>query len=323
MTSATQGRGLFKYLLKRLSSAIISMFIVVTVVFLLMRLMPVKGYFGGRADSMTEENKQKILQNMGLLDPWYKQLLNFYDDLVHLDFGRSVTLQPKTPVVKILAKKLPYSVNFGLGAIVISLLLGCSLGVLMARRKGGFWDKIGTGYIVIINAVPPIVYYLMIQISVTASTPLPMLFNVNKPASYILPLVCMALGPTANYAMWIRRYMVDELNRDYIKLARAKGMPNNAIMRRHVMRNAFIPLAQYLPSTILFTISGSIYVEALFSIPGMGGLLISAIQKQDNPVVQAVVLLYAVMGVFGLLLGDIAMAVCDPRISLYKKGGSR
>ena len=196
---------MFKYLLKRLSSAIISMFIVVTVVFLLMRLMPVEGYFGGRADSMTEENKQKILQNMGLLDPWYKQLLNFYDDLVHLDFGRSVTLQPKTPVVKILAKKLPYSVNFGLGAIVISLLLGCSLGVLMARRKGGFWDKIGTGYIVIINAVPPIVYYLMIQISVTASTPLPMLFNVNKPASYILPLVCMALGPTANYAMWIRR----------------------------------------------------------------------------------------------------------------------
>jgi len=245
---------LFKYLLKRLSSAIVSMFIVVTVVFLLMRLMPVEGYFGGRADSMTEENKQKILQNMGLLDPWYKQLLNFYDDLVHLDFGRSVTLQPKTPVVKILAKKLPYSVNFGLGAIVISLLLGCLLGVLMARRKGGFWDKIGTGYIVIINAVPPIVYYLMIQISVTASTPLPMLFNVNKPASYILPLVCMALGPTANYAMWIRRYMVDELNRDYIKLARAKGMPNNAIMRRHVMRNAFIPLAQYLPSTILFKV---------------------------------------------------------------------
>lgn len=317
------GTGLLRYILKRLSAAIVSMFIVITVVFLLMRLMPVEGYFGGRADSMTEENKQKILENMGLLDPWYKQLVNFYDDLIHLDFGRSVTLQPKTPVVKILAKKLPYSVYFGLGAIGISLVLGCTLGILMARRKGGFWDTLGTGYIVIINAVPPIVYYLMIQISVTASTPLPMLFNVSKPLSYILPLICMALGPTANYAMWIRRYMVDELNRDYIKLARAKGMPNNAIMRRHVMRNAFIPLAQYLPSTILFTISGSIYVEALFSIPGMGGLLINAIQKQDNPVVQAVVLLYAIAGVFGLLLGDIAMAICDPRISLDKKGGSR
>ena len=314
---------MLKYIVKRLATALVSMFIVITVVFLLMRLMPVEGYFGGRADSMTEENKQKILENLGLLDPWYKQLAGFYDDLAHLDFGRSVTLQPKTPVTKILAKKMPYSIGFGLGAIAISLVLGCSLGVLMARRPHGLWDKLGTGYIVFINAVPPIVYYLMIQISVTASAPLPMLFNSAKPESYVLPLVCMALGPTANYAMWIRRYMVDELNRDYIKLARAKGMPNNKIMLRHVVRNAFIPLAQYLPSTILFTISGSIYVEALFSIPGMGGLLITSIQKQDNPVVQAVVLLYAVMGVFGLLLGDLAMAICDPRISLDKKGGSR
>ena len=314
---------MLKYIVKRLATALVSMFIVITVVFLLMRLMPVEGYFGGRADSMTEENKQKILENLGLLDPWYKQLAGFYDDLAHLDFGRSVTLQPKTPVTKILAKKMPYSIGFGLGAIAISLVLGCSLGVLMARRPHGLWDKLGTGYIVFINAVPPIVYYLMIQISVTASTPLPMLFNSAKPESYVLPLVCMALGPTANYAMWIRRYMVYELNRDYIKLARAKGMPNNKIMLRHVVRNAFIPLAQYLPSTILFTISGSIYVEALFSIPGMGGLLITSIQKQDNPVVQAVVLLYAVMGVFGLLLGDLAMAICDPRISLDKKGGSR
>lgn len=314
---------MLKYILRRTSAAIVSMFIVITVVFLLMRLMPVEGYFGGRSDSMTEENKQTILKNMGLLDPWYQQLGSFYYDLANLDFGRSVTLQPKTPVVKILSKKLPYSVGFGLGAIGISLVLGCSLGVLMARRKGGIWDKLGTGYIVVINAVPPIVCYLMIQISVTAMTPLPMLFNAGKPVSYVLPMICMALGPTANYAMWIRRYMVDELNRDYIKLARAKGMPNNKIMLRHVVRNAFVPLAQYLPSTILFTISGSIYVEALFSIPGMGGLLISAIQKQDNPVVQAVVLLYAVMGVFGLLLGDVAMAICDPRISLDKKGGSR
>ena len=314
---------MLKYIVKRLATALVSMFIVITVVFLLMRLMPVEGYFGGRADSMTEENKQKILENMGLLDPWYKQLAGFYDDLAHLDFGRSVTLQPKTPVTKILAKKMPYSIGFGLGAIAISLVLGCSLGVLMARRPHGLWDKLGTGYIVFINAVPPIVYYLMIQISVTASTPLPMLFNSAKPESYVLPLVCMALGPTANYAMWIRRYMVDELNRDYIKLARAKGMPNNKIMLRHVVRNAFIPLAQYLPSTILFTISGSIYVEALFSIPGMGGLLIQVIKLQDNTMVQALVLIYAALSVLGLLFGDLMMALVDPRISFTGKEGAR
>ncbi|MEG2203826.1 MAG: ABC transporter permease, partial [Oscillospiraceae bacterium] len=127
----------------------------------------------------------------------------------------------------------------------------------------------------------------------------------------------------AYYAMWVRRYMVDELNRDYIKLARAKGMTNSAIMYRHVIRNAFVPLAQYLPANILLTISGSIYVEALFSIPGMGGLLVSAIQRQDNTLVQALVLIYSSVGICGLFLGDILMALCDPRIKLEKKGGAR
>lgn len=146
---------MLRYIVKRLCAALVSMLIVITVVFLLMRLMLVEGYFGGRADSMTEENKQKILDNMGLLDPWYEQLGHFYQDLASFDFGRSVTLQPNTPVTRILAKRLPYSVYFGLGSIAVSLVVGCSLGVLMARKKNGFWDKIGTAYIVFINAVPP------------------------------------------------------------------------------------------------------------------------------------------------------------------------
>lgn len=431
-----------KYILKRIGLALISMLIIITAVFLLMRLLPVDGYYGSRADKMTDEQKQAVLQDLGLLDPWYVQLKNFFVDLAHGDLGRSISYQVKQPVTKILAKKIPYSMVFGLGAIAISLVAGCGLGVLMARNQGKMWDNIGTGYIVFINAVPPIVYYLVLQlymteipllpllffvlalileallglpesmhrgplspqrsklqtvafyllpplayyvvmyalrgvtwasmaglcvgvalaiyviarmvstrgrylntrkahfVSICAVLPVlyyaiaaqmgtdpqtfPMLFAEDQLISYVLPMLCVALGPTANYAMWIRRYMVDELNKDYIKLARAKGMKNNSIMLRHVLRNAFIPLAQYLPSSVLYTISGSIYVEALFSIPGTGGLLINAIQKQDNPLVQALVLLYAVCGVGGLLLGDLAMAVCDPRIRLDKtKGGSR
>lgn len=431
-----------KYILKRIGLALISMFVIITAVFLLMRLLPVDGYYGSRADKMTDEQKHAVLEDLGLLDPWYVQLKDFFGDLLHGDLGRSISYQVKQPVTKILAKKIPYSMVFGLGAIAISLVAGCGLGILMARNQGRMWDNIGTGYIVIINAVPPIVYYLVLQlymteipllpllffvlsliceallglpesmhrgamapqrskwqtlafyllppvvyyvamaalqgvqgasliglcvgcalalyvvvrmvstrgrylntrkahfVSICAALPVlyyviaaqmgvepqtfPMLFDEEKPISYVLPMLCVALGPTANYAMWIRRYMVDELNKDYIKLARAKGMKNNDIMLRHVLRNAFIPLAQYLPSSILYTISGSIYVESLFSIPGTGGLLINSIQKQDNPLVQALVLMYAVCGVGGLLLGDLAMAVCDPRIRLDKtKGGSR
>lgn len=313
-----------RYFLRRTCFAVVSLFIVITAVFLLMRLLPVEGYFGNRSDVMDETTKNNVLQNLGLKDPWYIQLGHFYRDVSHGNFGRSITLRPKAQVARILNEKIPYSLSFGLCSIALSLVLGCGLGILMARSKGRFWDRIGTSYIVIINAVPPIIYYLAVQLGVTGVLPLPMLFNESKPLSFILPVICMSMGPTASYAMWIRRYMVDELNKDYIKLARAKGMKNRDIMFKHVMRNAFIPMAQYLPSSILYTISGSIYVEALFSIPGTGGLLVDAIQRQDNPLVQALVLIYSAIGVIGLLLGDVAMAICDPRIVLDKKeGGSR
>ena len=123
--------------------------------------------------------------------------------------------------------------------------------------------------------------------------------------------------------MWMRRYMVDQLNMDYIRLARAKGMTSTQVAFRHIFRNALVPMVQSLPASLLFTISGSLYVESLFSINGMGGLLVNSIQRQDNPLVQTMVLLYSVISVLGLLLGDLAMMLVDPRISFTKKGGSR
>lgn len=137
--------------------------------------------------------------------------------------------------------------------------------------------------------------------------------------SWILPTISISLGGIAGYAMWVRRFMVDELNKEYIRLARAKGLPSRAIMIKHVMRNAFVPLAQYLPATVLLTIGGSIYIESLYSIPGMGGLLVDAIQRQDNPLVQALVLVYSVLAIIGLFLGDVLMTLFDPRIRLERQ----
>ena len=211
----------------------------------------------------------------------------------------------------------------GLAALGLSLVLGLGLGILMARYKGKLPDKLGTLYIVIINAVPAAVYYLIIQLYLSDFFKIPILFDEENMKSWILPAISMSLGSLASYAMWMRRYMVDELNKDYIKLARAKGLKNKNIMVKHVMRNAFVPMAQYLPASILFTISGSIYIESLYSIPGMGGLLVDAIQRQDNPLVQALVLIYSSISIIGLLLGDILMAIVDPRIKLSSSGGER
>ena len=145
--------------------------------------------------------------------------------------------------------------------------------------------------------------------------------NVGK--SSILPIVCLAMTSIAFYALWTRRYMVDEINKDYIKLARVKGMSTKDIMIKHILRNAFVPLAQYLPASFLLTISGSLLVEKFFSVPGMGPLLTDAIGRYDTNVVQTLVILYASLGILGVFLGDVLMMLIDPRIKLVDDGGTR
>lgn len=318
-----RGRGMLKYSIKRLAQSLVTLFIIITVVFLLMRLMPEEGYFGQGYEKLDEAQREAILTSMGLRDPMHIQLKNFYKSLLSGDLGKSIIYRPKVPIAEILKTKIPYSLYFGLSAMAISLIAGVSLGIVMARSKSKLWDKLGTGYIVFINAVPAAVYYLFLQLYVTDIFKLPILFKPDKPVSWILPAISMSLGSTASYAMWMRRYMVDELNKDYVKLARAKGLRDKAIMAKHIFRNAFVPMAQYLPTSLLYTISGSIYIESLYSIPGMGGLLVDVIQRQDNTLVQALVLIYSSIGIVGLFLGDILMAIFDPRINLQKKGGAR
>jgi len=314
---------MLKYVIKRFLQSLVTLFIVVTVVFMLMRLMPIEGFIGPGFDKMDEAQKQAILESQGLLDPMHIQLKNFYVNMFKGDLGTSTIYRPRVPVTEIIGPKIPYSLWLGLASLGLSLFCGLGLGVLMARFKGKFMDKLGTIYIVFINAVPAAVYYLFIQLYGTQFLKIRMLFNPDRPSTWILPIVSMALGSIAGYAMWMRRYMVDELNKDYIRLARAKGMKNSEVMVKHVMRNAFVPMAQYLPASILFVIAGSLYIESLYSIPGMGGLIVQAIQRQDTPLVQALVLMYSSFSIFGLFLGDILMAIFDPRIKLESKEGSR
>ena len=286
--------------------------------------MPTDGYFEGRSDLMSDAVKNNILRELGLLDPWYVQLMNFWKNLLlHGDLGNSIVLRKGVPCVEVIAPKAAVSFRFGIISLIVQYAVGLPLGVWMAYRKGKIPDHIGNAYILLINAVPAAVYYLAIQLYLSSAFHLSMLYSPTDASSMILPIICLSLGGIASNAMWIRRYMVDQMNMDYIQLARAKGMSTRQVAFRQVLRNAFIPMAQGLPTSILFTISGSLYVESLFSIPGMGGLLIQSIQRQDNTMVQAMVLLYSSISICGLLLGDLLMMVCDPRIKLVSKTDER
>lgn len=311
-----------KYLIKRIGRSLITLILIICVVFLLTRLMPVEGYFQNY-DKLTDTQIQAGLREMGLLDPLPVQIIRFFQNLFKGDLGVSHSYRVNVPVTEILRDKVPVSIKLGVLSVLVSLVLGIPLGTMMARFKGKWFDKFGTLFIVFIQAVPAVVYHLLIQMYGTLALNIPMLFDAASWKSWILPVFSMSLGNIAYYGMWLRRYMVDEANKDYVRLARAKGVSDNKIMFRHIFRNAFVPMVQYLPSSFLNTVIGSIYVESLYSIPGMGGLLVQVIKNSDNTMVQAIVLLYAVVGIIGLLLGDILMTILDPRISLSGKEGGR
>ena len=319
-----------KYIIKRVLRSLLTMFIIVTILFALLRLMPVEGYFENY-DKLSEVQIQVKLDTLGINDPLPQQLVRFYRQILKGDLGESNVYRKGVSINEIIGEKIPVSMRLGLSSIAIALALGLPLGILMARStrtRFKIGDKLGTVFIVIIQAMPSAVYHILIQFvgsqsEVGKALGLTMLFDVENPMSMVLPVISLSIGNIAYYAMWLRRYMVDEANKDYIRLARAKGVPGGTISRRHTFRNAFVPLVQYIPNSILFTLMGSLYVESLYSVPGMGGLLVTAIKRQDNTLVQALVLIYAVISILGLLFGDILMGIVDPRISFAKKEGSR
>lgn len=316
---------MLKYTIRRLVESLITVLIIVTIVFLLLRLLPTDYYFTEeQLMKFTEEQKQEQLLAAGLLDPIPEQLMNFYNDVIHLDFGESRRIQNGVPVVKVIGDKFAISMQLGLIAIAISVVIGVPLGILQTSFKDRLPDHIVTVYTIFVNAVPSLVTYSLILIFGSRVLGLPSMYSTRNPGpSSILPIVCLSLGSIAWYALWVRRYMIDELNKDYIKLARVKGLSSRSIMVKHVLRNAFVPIAQYLPQSMLLTIGGSLLVERFFSVPGMGPLLTDSIQRYDTSVVQTLVMLYASLSVLGVFLGDVLMMIIDPRITLANKGGTR
>lgn len=315
-----------KYTIKRLLQSIFTVLLVVTIVFLLLRLMPTDYYFSeDELIKLTQAQKNDRLQAAGLLDPPLTQLGRFYSKLfTEFDLGDSHRIQKNKPVVELIGDKFAVSMRLGLVALSFALFIGVVLGVSQARFKDGIFDHIGTAYTVFVNAVPSLVSYSLILTFGARLLDLPSMYSVRKPGpSAILPIVCLAMGSIAGYMLWTRRYMVDELNKDYIRLAKLKGLSTRRVMFRHVLRNAFVPLAQYLPYSILLTVGGSLLVERFFSVPGMGPLLTDAISRYDTNVVQGIVMLYASLGIIGVFLGDVLMTLIDPRIRLINKEATR
>lgn len=219
--------------------------------------------------------------------------------------------------------KLGFSFVIGIIATVLSYCLGLPIGLLMARYKEGLLDKIATVYIIFIIAVPSLAYIFLFKSIGGSVFKLPTLFNMDESETnylmYILPIISLALPQIANLMKWMRRYMIDQMNSDYVKFARSGGLTENEIFTKHIWKNAAIPITHGIPASVIFAMTGAIITERVYSVPGAGNLLTQAINKYDNSVIVGVTLFYAVLSVIAIILGDVLMATVDPRISFTTK----
>ena len=150
---------------------------------------------------------------------------------------------------------------------------------------------------------------------------LPTTFNVQTPTwlMYILPVISLSLPSIANLMKWLRRYMIDQMNADYVKFARSGGLSEGQIFRKHVLKNAIIPIVHGIPGSVLGALTGAIITERVYMVPGIGNVLTEAINKYDNGVIVGVALFYALLSVTSFILGDVLMSMMDPRISFTSK----
>ena len=216
--------------------------------------------------------------------------------------------------------KVGYSFVIGIIAVMLSYLLGVPLGIVMARKKDRLIDKIGTIYIVFIIAVPSLAYIFLFK-AIGYAMGLPTTFNMDSSdwRMYALPIVSLALPSVATLMKWLRRYMIDQMNSDYVKFARSGGLSEREIFSRHILKNAIIPLVHGIPGTVLGALVGAIITERVYVVPGAGNLLTKAINMYDNGVIVGVTLFYATLSVVSVMLGDILMSLVDPRINFTQK----
>ncbi len=212
----------------------------------------------------------------------------------------------------------------GIVALALSYLIGLPVGVAMARNKDKLIDKLGMVYIIFIIAVPSLAYIYLFRYIGTTVFNLPSVFTTFGPKdvrSWILPAVSLALPSISGLMLWMRRYVVDQMNSDYVKFAKSKGLSKKEIFRNHIFKNAVIPIAHGIPTALAGCITGSIITESIYSVGGLGKMIPDSINNHNNSMIVALVFMFAGISILSVLLGDIVLTKVDPRISLSEKAG--
>lgn len=308
-----------KYVLKRLLISVFTLLCVLFILFSLMELMPGSPF---NNPELTPEQRAAIEAKYGLDQPYLSRYVNYIGNMLKGDFGVSYNIQQNMPISFLLVKRFPTTIRIGLQAIVFGVLLGLIFGIIAGFNHNKLVDTLTSGFAIIGVSMPAFAFALLLSYFVGFQWKLlPFLYSTKEPfLSSILPSLTLAMSPMASVARYTRSEIIDVLNQNYITLAKTKGVSRIALVVRHVLRNVLTGIITVIAPSVVNVLTGSLVVEKAFSVPGIGGLLITAIQENDYNVTFALSFIYCALYIGVMLLVDILYGLIDPRIRVVKKG---
>lgn len=304
-----------KYLIKRFFTILLTLWVIATVTFFLMKAIPGDPFTQEKA--LPKEILDSLYEHYKLNDPWYLQYGNYLKSIITWDLGPSFKYKSRT-VNDIIRSGFPVSAILGLEAIFIALSFGIFLGAIAAFRQNRWQDYSAMFFAVIGISVPSFILAAFLQYVLSIKLDL---FPVARWGTFqqsILPAFSLAALPTAFIARLTRSTMIEILTTDYIKTARAKGLSELRVMIKHVLRNAFLPIITYLGMLTANILTGSFIIEKIFGIPGLGQWFINSITNRDYTVIMGITVFYSMLLLGSIFLVDLAYCWIDPRIKLER-----
>jgi len=312
-----------KYIIKRILQMLMVVIIVAIITFLLTELLPADPVYLIGGTELTQEEYNRIYQELNLDKPIVERFLIWSRNALRGDFGKSYTYHKD--VWELISVRIPMTLYLSFLSLLISIPLGMLFGMITALKRGSKTDTVITLLANICSCLPQfwigicLLYFLGLKLKLLPTIGLHWPSEVGLAQhikELIMPTICLSLGGIASFTRQTRSSMLEVIRQDFIRTARSKGIREKLVILRHIMRNGMIPIVTVIGNRLAYMIGGSMFVENVFAIPGIGSLMVKSVTSSDVPTIQALVMLTTLVSCSAYLLTDIMYVVVDPRISL-------